>query len=425
MSAGPTGPPQSTPQRTGWRAAVWPDDPTLRTLALATLINTMGNGAYFTVSALYFTRVVGLRPAALGLALTVAGVFGVLSGVPMGRLADRRGPRRVLQLLVLAQGVLVLGFLPVQSFWPLVVVASLVAVVDRGGNAVRNGIIARISQDRDRVRTRAYLRAVTNVGISVGALLGGLALAFDTRPAYLSVFVLNTVTFFAIVPLLGRLPYVAPVQRDPTHSRAGVLRDKPFVAVTALSAVFAMHFGLIDIAVPLWVANRTSAPTWFVSVLLLVNTVAVTFFQVRLARGTDDVPTAARAFARAGVFIAAACAVFALAADEPLPVAVALLLLGAGLHVVGEMIGSAGQWGVQMGLAPSERQGEYQGFASTGFATSTLLAPVVLTLLCIEWGRPGWLVMGAVFALTAAAFVPVSRWALGSRERYGVTTHSG
>jgi hypothetical protein len=211
-----------------------------------------------------------------------------------------------------------------------------------------------------------------------------------------------------------------------THGPAlRVLRDRPYVAVTALNAVFAMHFGLIEIAVPLWVARRTAAPTWFVSVLLLVNTVACVLFQVRVARGRDLVPDAARAYRTAGLLVGVACVVFAAAADEPLWVALVLLLLGAGLHVMGEMLGSAGQWGVSMGLAPAESQGQYQGFAATGFAASTMLAPVVLTLLCIEWGRPGWLVLGLVFAGTAAALPPVADWALRTRARYGVTTHSG
>lgn len=54
-----------------------------------------------------------------------------------------------------------------------------------------------------------------------------------------------------------------------------------------------------------------------------------------------------------------------------------------------------------------------------------MLAPVVLTLLCIEWGRPGWLLLGLVFAGTAAGLPPVAAWALRTRARYGVTTHSG
>jgi MFS family permease len=404
---------------------VWPAAPTLRVLAAATLVNTVGNGAFFTVSALYFTRIVGISAGRLGLALTIAGLCGLLAAVPIGHLADRTGPREVLRALLVVLAAMTVGFLLVRTTWQLAVMASLVAVADRGSNAVRNGLIATLSVSGDRVRFRAYLRAVTNVGISVGTLLAGVALAVETRAAYLSVFVLNAATFLATAVVLGRLPHVPPVPAA-THGPAlRVLRDRPFVVASALNAVFALHFGLLEIAMPLWVAQRTSAPTWFVSVLLLVNTSACVLFQVRVARGLDLVPDAARAYRTAGLFVGGACVVFAAAADEPLWVAVPLLLVAAGLHVMGEMLGSAGQWGVSMGLAPAESQGQYQGFAATSFAASGMLGPVVLTLLCIEWGRPGWLVLGVVFVGTAAGLPPVAAWALRTRARYGVTTHSG
>jgi hypothetical protein len=60
-----------------------------------------------------------------------------------------------------------------------------------------------------------------------------------------------------------------------------------------------------------------------------------------------------------------------------------------------------------------------------GFSLSQMVAPTLITVLCIEWGRPGWFVLGGVIALASNLMVPVSDWALSSRERYGVLTHSG
>lgn len=406
-------------------SALWPADGVLRVLSVATLVSTVGHGAFLTVSALYFTRVVGIRPAHLGLALSVGGLAGLLAAVPIGHLADRLGPREVLRVVLVVLAVLTAGYLLVGSTWQLVVAAALVAVADRGSNAIRSGLIATLSAAGDRVRMRAYLRAVTNVGLSLGALMGGVALVFDTRLAYSCVFVLNAVAYLVTAAVLGRLPHVPPSPHRGDGPRLAVLRDRPFVVVTALNAVFAMHFALVDLAVPLWLATRTTAPTWWVSVLLLLNTCAVVLFQVRLARGSDAVPDAARAYRRGGLFVGVSCAVFALAADQPVAVAVVLLLAAASLHVVGEMVSSGGQWGVSMGLAPAQSQGQYQGFASTGFAASTMVAPAVLTLLCIEWGRPGWVLLGVLFVACSAAMPAAAGWALRTRAEYGVHTHSG
>ena len=48
-----------------------------------------------------------------------------------------------------------------------------------------------------------------------------------------------------------------------------------------------------------------------------------------------------------------------------------------------------------------------------------------MTLLCVEMGETGWLILAGLMLAIALVSVPAARWALASRERYGVTTHSG
>jgi len=403
-----------------------PVDPNLRVLAVATLVNTLGNGALTTTFALYFTHVVGLSATQVGTALSVAALVGLLVQVPLGHLGDVRGPRGVLRWLTLGAGVATLGLLLTHNVVLLSVVLGVEAFFDRGASAVRNGIIARVAEGGRGVQLKAYLRAVTNVGISMGAALGGLALWTDQTWAYLGVFVLNAVTFGATAVLLGRLPRLDPAPaRAVGESRMQVLRDTPFVVVSVLTGVFAMHFFVIELAMPLWIATHTSAPKSLVALTLLVNTIAVALFQVRLSRGADTVPAAARTMVLGGAWILGGFALIAFAGGLGVWAATALLLAGAAVHVVGEMIGSGGQWGVQMGLAPRERQGQYQGFAGMSFSLASILAPPLVALLCIDWGRPGWLVMGALIFAAAVLNVPASRWALRTRERHGVLTHSG
>src|SRR5450759_2540157 len=141
-----------------------PVDPSLRIMAVATLVNTFGNGALVTTFALYFTRVVGLRPTQVGLALSAGALVGLL-------------------VLLFAR-----------SVWALVAVMAVIAVFDRGAGAVRSGYIARLAEGGQAVKFKAYLRAMTNVGISFGALFGGLALWVDQTWAYPAVFALDATT---------------------------------------------------------------------------------------------------------------------------------------------------------------------------------------------------------------------------------------
>jgi MFS family permease len=403
-----------------------PVDPNLRVMAGSTLVNTFGNGALMTTFALYFTRVVGPRPTQVGLALSAGALAGFLVQVPAGHVADLRGPRRVVQILTFGSGVAMLGLLFARSMWALVAVMAVIEVFDRGSGAVRNGYVARLAEGGQGVAFKAYLRAMTNVGISFGAMLGGLALWVDQSWAYLAVFALDAVTAIVTSVWLGRLPHIAPAPaRRAGEPRMAVLHDLPFVVVTVLSGVASMHFVVIELALPLWIALYTSAPKSLVAITLMINTVCVALLQVRLTRKIDRVGPSARAMARSGFWIAGGFALMAFASGQPTWLAIAFLCAGSFVHVVGEMIGSGGQWGVQMGLAPRERQGQYQGFAGMGFSLPQMIAPTLITALCIEWGRPGWFVLGGVIALASVLMVPAAGWALRSREHYGVLTHTG
>ena len=83
------------------RDSVLPPAGAPRDLTMAQLANSVGDGAFIVTSALFFTRVVGLSTAQVGLGLTLAWLVGFLTGVPLGNLADRRGPRGVAVLLAL------------------------------------------------------------------------------------------------------------------------------------------------------------------------------------------------------------------------------------------------------------------------------------------------------------------------------------
>ena len=72
----------------------------------------------------------------------------------------------------------------VHSFALFLPVACVVEVAGRGTSTVRAALIATSVAPAARVRVRAYLRAVTNVGMGAGGAVAALALQADTRAAY-------------------------------------------------------------------------------------------------------------------------------------------------------------------------------------------------------------------------------------------------
>ncbi|GAB2989386.1 MFS transporter [Streptomyces pseudoechinosporeus] len=394
-----------------------------RVLALAQLSNSVGDGAFYVTSALYFTHVVGLAPAHVGLGLTLAWAVGSLVGVPLGRLADRRGPRGTAVLLALATGLTVASFLVVRGFVPFVLAACGYAAAQSGLAAARQALLAGLVSREGRTGLLAHLQSTLNAGLAVGAGVGGLALHAGTREAYLGVFALDAVSFLLCAAVLLRLPAVKPVHArvgaDQGRGRGddgpGVLRDRPYALVTLLNTVLLLRMPLLSLGIPLWITERTDAPAWLVSALFVLNTGAVMLFQVRMARGMTGLASATRAVRRSGLVMLVSCAVFALSAGVSTWVAVGVLVAGAVLQVVAEMQQSAGSWQLSFDLAPADRVGEYQGFFGTGVTVARTAGPLVLTALLVGWGTPGWLVLGGLMLAASYGMGPAVRWAARSR----------
>jgi len=389
-------------------------DPTLRRLLTVTLVDTLGRGAFFTLTSLYLITIVGLPAVAVGLGLTVAGAVGVAASLVFGHLADRFSARRMLVWLHLVQGLALISYVLVHDLPTLVATASVVTLAQQGGSAVRSAAVGRAFPGTERVRVRATMRTVTNVGIGVGTALAAVPLAIGTGEAYRVTMALSGALFLASAVLVAGLSAArvdaAPADRTDTgtivrREPAGrsPYRDVRFLAVTALTGLFGMQFGLFEVGVPIWIVQHTVAPDVLVSPLLLVNTVIVVLLQVRLSRGTDTVAGAARVMRHAGWVMAVACGLWAAAGwvrgDDwvPAATATAVLVLAAVAHSLAEITSSAAGWALSFELAPADRIGAYQGVYGTGYAVAAMIAPTVVTLTAVDLGTAGWAILAVVF----------------------------
>jgi len=383
---------------------------------MAQLANSVGDGAFVVTSALFFTRVVGLSTAEVGLGLTIAWLVGFLAGVPLGNLADRRGARGTAVLLALTTATAVASFLVVRSFAGFLIAAVIYACSQTGLTAARQALLAGLVAPAERTRIRAFLQSTVNAGLAIGALLGGVALRFDSTAAYLTVFAVDALSFLIAAGLLRRVPSIATTLRVAGEPRLAVLHDRPYAVLALINAVMLLFMPLISLVGPLWIVTRTNAPSWVVASLMIVNTLGVTFFQVRIAKSVKDLRTASRSVRYAGVAMLAACAVFATtAAGLSAPLTAVVLVIAAALLTLGEMKLASGAWEISFGLAPADKQGQYQGFFGTGPAIARMLGPALLTTVVLGWGPIGWLAVGALFLGTSCATGPAVRWAARTR----------
>jgi MFS transporter len=395
-----------------WRrtAALRPQLPrhgTARALAFAALVDWIGTGVWLTVSTLFFVRVVGLRPAEIGVGLGIAGVVGMLAVMPVASLTRRWPAGPVAVALQICRGLSFLSYLAVDSAVSFAVAAALVAVFDRPTITVNQILVARVVPDDERNAAMATMHVAGNLGVAAGTAFGTLALLRPDRASFSAVVIADAASFFLAAWVVGRAvrrtPETAPAE-PPAGGSGGALeairRDPRFAVVTVGNGLLALHIPMLNVLTPLWLAEETDVPLATMGALLLVNTVLIVLLQVRLAGSVLTVRDGVRAASIAAACLVACCGALALASAVPVAAAVALLVLGVVVLTLAEISQNAGAWALSFGLSPTDRrQSAYLGFFGTGQAAVVLLGPALLALLVSLQGAAAFATISAMLVV--------------------------
>jgi MFS family permease len=398
-------------------------------LVVIGVIDALGTGLYLACSVLFFVRVAGLSAGQVGLGLSVAGVVGLVLQPWIGRLTDTFGARRVLIGLNLTRAVGFTAYLAVHDWVGFLLVAALLGVGEQAVGGVYQAFIEQVVGTTRRVEANARIRVVFNVGCTLGALVGTLAIQ-SGRDTLLAIAMLaNAASFVVAAVLLLFVPVLPRIESDrPTGPGAGspgapgapgrrprrlalvALRDVPYVVVGGLNSLFMLHMSILSVALPLWVSLHTDAPAAMVGVLLVVNTLLAVAGQVRVGRAAESVEGGVRAMRLAGAALAAASVLFAVSSVVHRAAgAAAVLLVAVVALTAAELWQSAAQWSLSYNLAPDDRRGEYLSTFGLGASAQFVIGPTLVTLGVVEHGVLGWSVLAAAFAGVAFAVGPAVR----------------
>lgn len=405
-----------------------PDHPVARRLSVQSILFALGDGVFTTGNAVYFTQIVGLSAAQVGLGLSITGVVALALSVPLGKVADRYGARRMWAVGAALEALLYLTYPVIHGFGAFVALLTAFTLVNSVGGAGRGAYSIAIFPRDQRVKYQAYLRSTLNLGFTLGALASGLALATDSHPVIRMLPVVSAVVLGLNAGLISRLPEPqsrpvsaptspTPAEAAPTSPKA--LKNRGFVAASVLSGISGTHWILLTVVIPLWLVERTDAPHWTLAWLFATNTILCVLLQVPAARGMNNVTGALRGVRLAAACMVVSCAIVAVTGDTIGWVSVVLLLVGHMTVTGAELFDSAATWGFQSELSDPTRRGEYQGVWGLGGRITNILGPAAYTWLALNHGTVGWAVIAATILFGAALLHPAARAA----ERF-LTTHA-
>ncbi|MFJ8062647.1 MFS transporter [Streptomyces sp. NPDC096142] len=388
----------------------------IRVLQINNLIATIGYGLYTSGSAVFFVKAGGMSQSKVGLGFSLAGLAGVLLGIPIGRLADRWNSRDVSIGCSALLSLLLVAAVFVHSFRQYLPVITAIGIVEAGGNVSRGSLLAELVPKGKRVHTAAYSRVVTNIGFSVGVLCAGVVIGINTRAAYASLILGMAVAAAAAAILSLRLPRPRPggtARAKQDSGRRGY--DLPYIAVSVVSSTTLIGNTILTVGLPLWVIGHTRVPTPLAAWMILGNTLLVIALQVRLSRGSDTVPGARRMQRAAFAALACACLGAAAVPQFGTLAATGVLLVTVALLTLGELWGESANWSFRYGLAPAGAHGVYGGMYALGGSLPNIAGPVLVTFCTARFVPGGWFILALVFVAGLLVNGPVISWAERTR----------
>jgi MFS family permease len=397
-----------------------------RDLALQCVLSAFATGSFLNGTAVFFTQIVGLTGAQVGLGMSVAGVVTLLLSLPLGRLSDHVGAKPLWAVGSLVEAVLYFAWPLVGGMASFVLLLALLSAISTAGNTGRNVYRIAVFPRDVRVRALAYMRAARNVGYTLGALAGGIALAIGTREAIIAVPILTGALLLLNAAMVAMLPSIERPATPAVHDEESgpappAWRNRGFVVLSACNGVLTSNQVLLNVVVPLWLVERTDAPHTLLAWLFGTNTVMAVALQVRASRGSETVPGALRAVRLCGWSFVLSCLVISATHETVGWVSIALIWLGHVTITGAELWQSASDWGFQSELSDHRRLGDYQGVWSLGYQAGPIIFPGLYTFLALQWGAPGWAVIAGLAVLATVVAHPAARAAERHLERAGAS----
>ncbi|MDX6505085.1 MAG: hypothetical protein QOE29_2210 [Gaiellaceae bacterium] len=377
--------------------------PALRPLFVLRLLSTIAFAGFWTYLGIWAIQQLGASPATVGtIFLANAVVWTVFSWLG-GLLSDRIGRKPVLVVGTLGQALCLFALAPVGHNVLLgvgIVMAS--SVFNAPAQAATNALVADLVPEEQQEEAYAGTRVASNLGAALGPPLAAGMLALGGWGAVMAgaaaLGVGSAVFAYRMLPAIA-----LPAHARPERTLRTVLADSPFMLLLVSALLASSVYVAYETVLPVVAVSSYALPASLWGLLLVINPLLVTLFQLRL--------TSAVARYSAGRRLVVAMALMGgpfllLLWDTSVPTLIVVLIV----FVVGEMLWAPTSQAIAARLAPAPLRGAYMGAYGVSSSVSFMLAPFGFLHLRAHAGDGTmWLAVGGVALVAAVAGVVAAR----------------
>ncbi|MFJ7730735.1 MFS transporter [Lysinibacillus sp. NPDC097231] len=356
----------------------------------------------------FFVTRVGLPPGQIGSVLSVGAVAGLILSIIIGRVADRVGIRHMLIAIALLRAAAYGSLAFVNGIITYSVFMIVAIVGDQATPALQQALIGQIIKKEKRTTAMGIMRAVRNIGSTIGLLIGGLVLSAKSDLVYRLALMTNGISFVALAVVIAMLHTEAEDSSRPpsrvsfnTKTNKSPLRSVPFLGLIGANAMLLLHDSVLLVLLPIWVVQRTSFSPTMVAVLIAINTIVTVAFQLFIPR-TRFGKRWRSILVGATISLVGMCVAFAVAQSQQNLVVVAMFTVFAVLALtIGENLHSIGAWDLSFQMAPPDRLAEYLSAFQLSNGLKAIVGPTLVTGIVLTNGLGGWALLAVLFTVGA------------------------
>jgi len=267
-------------------------DRALRPVLAVSLAGSIAGASAYPFMGIWAIKHLHAAQTKLAFTYLVGAGLSLLIGYAAGHWSDRIGRRPLILAGWGFQAVVPLALLAVghHVYAGLALLALLPAFGSLGG-AADQAMIADLVAPERREAAYASVRVAANLGVTIGPPIGGLLLiGGNWNHLWLGTLVLSTGGFLIAWRFIPRSGAYAPEGPPQRGSFGVIIRDSPFL-LFMLSSVFAtMTYVATETLLPISVTTTHNLAPAAWGVLMVLNPLFVTVFQLRLTRWTSSIP---------------------------------------------------------------------------------------------------------------------------------------
>ncbi len=377
---------------------IWGGDlnPALRPVIAVSLVGSIAGSTMFPFLGIWAIRDLHASQGALAFAYLTGAVLSAVTGYLGGHTSDRIGRRPLILIGEGCTALVPLGLLAVgDNVTAGLTLLALLPVFGALGGAADQAMVADLVGPEEREAAYSAVRVAANLGVTIGPPLGGLLLiGGNWQHLWLGVLPLAALAYgiaWRYIPRGGAYAPSGPPQRG---SFRVIIRDHPFL-LFMLSSVFAtMTYVATETLLPISVTTTHNLAPAAWGVLMIVNPLLVTVFQLRLTRWTSNVP----ASLKLGLAMPMMGVPFLLLNWNGSALVIAVVIL---IFVIGEMLWVPTSQAVVAALAPADIRGAYMGLFGGTWSVGWALTPFLGLQVRATYGDAAMWMCVAVLGVTA------------------------